>query len=127
MIAKFAKPLIAAAGLTALLGCSDTSSNLDDAAAALSEYYAANPFKRDWHVSTIAKLTKENKLVARVEINAEGDVQRLRSLSSMEQFSVAKLACPNMTTDLRESLGDVRVWVALTTEDKQITTSICPK
>ena len=121
------KPIALGMALLGGAGCSDSTAHLNDAAAALSQYYAEHPFERDWQVTTIAILEQENKLVARVEINAEGDVARLRTLSSMEQFTVAKLACPAMTPDLRNAMGDTRIWVALTTGNKQITTSICPQ
>lgn len=118
---------IAALALAGVAGCSDKSSHMDEAAAALSEYFATHPFERDWSVETIAIMDADNKLVAKVLVNSDTDVGRLRLLSRMEQFTIAKLACPTMTPELRDALGDTRIWVQLVADGKELTSSICPR
>jgi len=128
MLNKTTLSLIATAGLLlALSACGDKAKKMDHAAAALAEYYASHPFEREWDVQTIAILDSENKLVVKVQMNGENDVQRIKLLSRMEQFTVAKLGCPEMSPTLLDALGGTRVWIELHDAKQELTSSICPQ
>lgn len=125
---KHALTFIAAAALALSLGaCGDKARKMDHAAAALAEYYASHPFEREWDVQTIAILDSDNKLLVKVQMNDENDVQRLKLLSRMEQFTVAKLGCPQMTPALLDALDGSRVWIQLHDAKEELTSSICPQ
>lgn len=122
--------LYSAIAATATLGLNacGNEANIDNAAVALAEHYAANPPESGWTVESIIQDNKGAKLEALVVVTSEEDVLRIKMLSRMEQFTIAKLACPKMTPALQESLGKVRVWVHLRTPAKELlTSSICPE
>jgi len=109
------------------MACSD-SVNLDQAASALTGYYAQHPPERNWVVETIKPDSENHKLVVDVMVEDETDVGHIKMLSRMEQFTIAKLACPTMTADLRTAIGDgTRVWVQLKAPKEILTRSICPE
>lgn len=119
-----------AAALAAMLSlgaCGDSAGHMDEAAVALSEHYASHPPTNGWVVKNIIQDNDNDKLVALVMITSDDDIQRLKMLSRMEQFTIAKLACPTMTPALRDTLGDTRVWVRLKTQKEELTASICPQ
>ena len=121
------RSVIAIAALLSLDACGNNT-NIDDAAVALAEHYAINPPESGWTVESIIQDDKGGKLEALVVVNSEEDVLRIKMLSRMEQFTIAKLACPKMTPALQDALGKVRVWVHLQTPAKELlTSSICPE
>lgn len=122
------RSVIAIAAFFGLTACGDNTTDMDNAAIALAEHYAANPPESGWTVESIIQDNKGAKLDAVVVVTSEEDVLRIKMLSRMEQFTIAKLACPQMTPALQDALGNVRVWVHLQTPAKeQLTSSICPE
>ncbi|MCR4377111.1 MAG: hypothetical protein NUV50_03340 [Rhodospirillales bacterium] len=122
------RSVIAIAALIGLNACGNSATDMDNAATALAEHYATNPPESGWTVESIIQDNKGAKLDALVVVNSEEDVLRIKMLSRMEQFTIAKLACPKMTPALQDALGKVRVWVHLQTPAKeQLTSSICPE
>lgn len=130
-LTPFKTALRSVAAVAVLLGigaCGNDSGNMDKAAAALAEHYASHPPESGWTVESIIQDNKNAKLVAIVLVAADADLQRIKMLSRMEQFTIAKLACPKMTPTLRDALGNVRVWVHLQDPKKVLlTASICPE
>ncbi len=125
------KSLLAALSLPLFLGaCGDGGDDRDQLAQdarALSRYYADHPSDRGWKVLGITMDPNEAKLVVQVLVSSESDVDRIKSLSRMEQFSAAKYACPEMTDGLRAALDkNTRIWIRLQTGKKELTRSICP-
>jgi len=121
--------LTALAGLLSLsLSACGDSENLVQAAGVLSEHYTAHPPPHGWTVEAVNPERDTDKLVVEVLISSDADIQRIKMLSRMEQFTVAKLACPEMTPALRTAIGaKVRVWVQLKTAKEILTASICPE
>lgn len=117
----------ASAILLALGACGESASHMNQAAVALSEHYASYPPASGWTVESIIQDDKNEKLVAVVLVTSDTDIQRIKILSRMEQFTIAKLACPTMTPALRGALGKTRVWVRLKTPKEELTSSICPQ
>lgn len=110
------------------LGACSDGVPLSQAASALSAHYATHPLTREWKVETVKPDSENDKLVVEIMVMDETDVGHIKSLSRMEQFSVAKLACPTMNPKLRTAIGsDARVWVYLKTQKETLTSSICPQ
>ena len=117
----------AAAVLLGVGACGESTKSMDQASTALAEYYATHPPASGWTVESIIQDNQGAKLDTIVIVTSDTDVQRIKLLSRMEQFTVAKLACPTITPPLREALGKTRVWVHLKTVKKEdLTSSICP-
>lgn len=108
--------------------CGESATSMDQASTALAEYYAAHPPASGWTVESIVQDNQGVKLDTIVIVTSDTDVQRIKMLSRMEQFTIAKLACPTITPPLRDALGKARVWVHLKTAKKEdLTSSICPE
>lgn len=118
------------AATTVLLGagaCGESATSMDQASNVLAEYYATHPPASGWTVESIIQDNQGAKLDTIVIVTSDSDVQRIKMLSRMEQFTIAKLACPTITPPLRDALGETRVWVHLKTVKKEdLTSSICP-
>lgn len=116
-------------GCLALMGvgaCGD-SSNMDNAISALSIHYAITPPNQKWELVSIKPASDGKMIDVVVHVTSESDVSYLKALSRMEQFAVAKLACPATTPELTAALGPTRrIWVHLYAQNKEITSSICP-
>lgn len=114
--------------MLSIAACGESVSEMDSAANALADYYSKHPPESGWTVESIIQDNKGGKLDAIVLVSSETDVQRIKFLSRMEQFTIAKLACPAMTPALSDALGGVRIWVHLQTDQKEeLTKSICPE
>ncbi|HEY9164353.1 MAG TPA: hypothetical protein VIN57_07055 [Magnetovibrio sp.] len=115
--------------LLAIGACGESSTNqMDQASTTLAEHYATHPPASGWTVESIIQDNKGSKLDTIVIVTSDTDVQRIKMLSRMEQFTIAKLACPTITPALRDALGKTRVWVHLQTSKKEdLTSSICPE
>jgi hypothetical protein len=101
---------------------------MDQAATALADYYSKFPPSSGWSVESIIQDNSGLKLDAMVTVTSDSDQQRIKMLSRMEQFTIAKLACPTMKPALREALGNIRVWVHLQdAKKKELASSICPQ
>jgi len=112
--------------LVSVGACGD-SSNLNEAVSALTAHYAVTPPNQKWELVSIKPDSAAKKLDVVVHVTSESDIDHLKTLSRMEQFAVAKLACPAMTAELKAALGaNTRIWVHLYTQNKEITSSICP-
>ena len=121
------RSVAAAAAMLGLTACGESSADMDNAAKTLAKYYAAHPPESGWIVESLIQDNKDAKLVALVVVTSDADLQRIKMLSRMEQFTVAKLACPKMTPALQNALGKIRVWVHLQGPKKELLTStICP-
>lgn len=120
--------LLTALSLTLFIGaCGDGRDQLAHDATALDRYYADHPSDRGWKVLGISIDPNEAKLVVQVLVTSESDVNRIKSLSRMKQFSAAKYACPEMTPNLRAALDkNTRIWIRLQTRKKELARSICP-
>lgn len=123
-------PLFAALSLTLFIGAcgGDDRDHLAHDATVLDKHYADHPSDRGWKILGISIDPNEAKLVVQVLVATESDVNRIKSLSRMEQFSAAKYACPKMTPDLRATLDkNTRIWIRLQTRKKELARSICPR
>lgn len=101
---------------------------IDGAVSALSVHYAITPPNQKWELISITPKPETNRIDVAVNVTSESDVSRLISLSRMEQFAVAKLACPTKTAELTAAIGtELRIWVHLYAENKEVTASICPE
>ena len=122
------RSLLAALSLPLFLSaCGDGRDQLAQDAATLGRYYVDHPSDRGWKVLGITVDPNEAKLVVQVLVTSESDVNRIKSLSRLEQFSAAKYACPKMTAELRAVLDkNTRIWIRLQTGKKELTSSICP-
>ncbi|OEJ65987.1 hypothetical protein [Magnetovibrio blakemorei] len=112
--------------LMSVTACGD-SSNVNDAISALSVHYAITPPNKKWELASIKPASDAKMVDVVVNVTSDSDVSYLKTLSRMEQLSVAKLACPTATPELKAALGqNLRVWVHLYAQNKEITSSICP-
>ena len=118
---------VSATLILSISACGDNGPSLQKAAAALASHYTSHPPDRGWKVETVSPDIESGKLMVEVSVTSENDIAHIKGLSRMEQFSVAKLACPTLTPTLRAAIGTkARVWVHLKTKKKTLTTSICP-
>jgi len=128
---NFTKTVVSmAAAFSLMLGlgaCGDNAEQTQHAASMISDHYKQNPPKRDWQVLSVYPDIENNKLMVQIQVTSEQDVNKIKSLSRMDQLAVAKLACPMMFKELRDSLDSTRVWVELRANNKSLITSICPK
>ena len=119
-----------AAAFSLMLGlsaCGDNVEELNHATSIIAKHYKQNPPSRDWQVLSVRPDYDGKKVLVQINVTAEQDVNRLKSISRMDQLAVAKLACPMMFDELRTALGSNRVWVELRSANKNLTTSICAK
>lgn len=119
------------AALSVLLGlgaCGEDSTRpLKEAVPVFVDYYATHPLTNGWKVKGIMPDFASGRLVVQVVVTSDADVSHIKSLSRMEQFSVAKIACPTMSPALQDAIGSkARVWVQLKTKKEVLTTSVCP-
>lgn len=115
--------------LLSVSACGESGTkHMDQASTVLAEHYATHPPASGWTVESIIQDNEGSKLDTIVIVTSDSDVQRIKMLSRMEQFTIAKLACPAITPTLRNALGKTRVWVHLKTAKKEdLTSSICPQ
>lgn len=118
--------IIGCLALMSVAACGDSSS-IDNAISALSVHYAITPPNQKWELASIKPASDSKLIDVVVNVTSESDVSYLKTLSRMEQFTVAKLACPTATPELKAALGkNLRVWVHLYAQNKEMTSSICP-
>ncbi|MDH5187891.1 MAG: hypothetical protein OEW37_02910 [Rhodospirillaceae bacterium] len=75
------------------------------------------------------RITAENdqKLVVDMRVLSESDLNKIASVSRMQQFAIAKLGCPITSDDLRNKIGkNTEVWIRLNSDTEVLTLSICP-
>ncbi|PHS78418.1 MAG: hypothetical protein COB59_07050 [Rhodospirillaceae bacterium] len=120
-----------AAAFSLMLGlsaCGDNTEQLNKAAKLVSDHYRQNPPSRNWRVLSVKAIIPDDKVMVQVLVTEEKDVNRIKTLSRMDQLHVAKLACPLMFAELRTQLGsDTRIWVELKANNKVLVTSICAR
>jgi len=119
--------LIALMALFGLVACGDSQKQAENAIKALADNYAKNPLPRGWKLLSITPDVQSFKLNVDVLVTSDKDINSLKMLSRMEQFSVAKLGCPLMHAGLQQAIGSsTRIWVHLRANNKELTASICP-
>ncbi len=109
-----------------MTGCGEDAPKVSDSIKSLKSYYLNSPLNTGWE---IIKISAENdqKLVVDMRVISESDLNKIASVSRMQQFAIAKLGCPITSDDLRNKIGkDTEVWVRLNSATKILTLSICP-
>jgi len=128
---KFRKTLFSiATAFSVMLGlsaCGDNAAELEKAANIIAQHYDKNPPKRGWRVLSIEPVAQDNKVLVQILVTQHQDVDKLKSLSRMDQLAVAKLYCPMSFDELNTALGSNRIWVELRANNSTLTTSICAK
>jgi len=116
-----------AVSISALLGgCGGGAPDVADSIKELKNYYLKSPPNTGWEIMSISA-ENEQKLVVDMRVVSESDLNKIASVSRMQQFAIAKLACPITSDDLRSKIGkDTEVWVRLNSDTKVLTLSICP-
>jgi len=127
---NFKRTLISmAAAFSLMLGlsaCGDNTEQVNKAAKLVADHYRQNPPSRNWRVLSVKAVVPDDKVVVQILVTEEKDINRIKTLSRMDQLHVAKLACPLMFDELRTQLGaDTRVWVELKANNKVLVNSIC--
>lgn len=111
-----------------LSACGDNGAELENTANIVSQHYDENPPKRGWKVLSVQPVPKENKVQIQILVTQQQDIDKLKSLSRMDQLAVAKLSCPMRFEELRTALGSKnRLWVELRANNKSLVNSICAK
>lgn len=119
---------LAVLSLALSIGACGDDGDLNRATAALSKHLTENPPVRGWKILSVAPQANADTLMVDVLVSSDADIEHIKALSRMEQFSVAKLACPAMTPALHEALGPkTRIWVRLQSKKEILTASICPQ
>ena len=109
-----------------LNSCGSGAPNIADSIKELKNYYLKSPPNTGWEIMSISA-ENEQKLVVDMRVISESDLNKIASVSRMQQFAIAKLACPITSDDLRSKIGkDTEVWVRLNSETEVLTLSICP-
>lgn len=110
----------------ALVSCKSSGPDVVEGFSSLEAYYTQSPLPRDWSLSGFT--TDDNgKYVIEVLVESTNDIRLIRSKSRMNQFNIAKLACPTNASDFQKILGkQARIWVRLMSETGELTSSICP-
>ncbi|MBL4748017.1 MAG: hypothetical protein JKY17_04360 [Magnetovibrio sp.] len=111
-----------------LSACGDNTQNLQKSADLIFAQYKEHPPSRGWKVLSVHPDAKNNKLLVQILVTAQQDVNKLKSISRMDQLVVAKISCPKASKELSASLGsDTRIWIELRTNHTSLITSLCPK
>ena len=116
-----------AVSISVLLGgCGGGAVDVADSIKELKNYYLKSPPNTGWEIMTISA-ENEQKLIVDMRVISESDLNKIASVSRMQQFAIAKLGCPITSDDLRSKIGkDTEVWVRLNSSTEVLTFSICP-
>jgi len=117
---------IVAATAVLMTGCGESAPNINDSIKSLKGYYLNSPPNTGWE---IMRITAENdqKLIVDMRVISESDLNKIASVSRMQQFAIAKLGCPITSDDLRNKIGkNTEVWIRLNSDTEVLTLSICP-
>lgn len=126
LIKFFSVILFVSATATLVTGCGDDAPNSKDSIKSLKEYYAASPTNTGWELIRITA-DGSQKLVVDMLVTSESDLNKIASVSRMQQFAIAKLGCPITSADLKSKIGkNTEVWVRLNSSKEILTLSICP-
>ena len=107
-----------------VVSCGDSATEMSAAAKTLQSYYRSNPPARGWKVKSVS-VKDGSKIVIDIYIQSASDLNQIQSVSRMQQFSIAKKACPSPSY-LASLPGSASVWVQLRSKTKTLTQSICP-
>ncbi|WP_132938990.1 hypothetical protein [Varunaivibrio sulfuroxidans] len=92
----------------------------------LKGYYAENPPNGNW-VAREVRAESGKKIIVDVLIPSQQQVDQIKKLSRMEQFTVAKLACPKNGVEIQKAYREgITVWIQLNAKSEALTRSICP-
>lgn len=128
--AKTAKPTITGGIVlifaVVLSACGDSPHAADTFAQWLKDYYAENPPNGNW-VARDVHAEAGKKIVVDVLIPSQKQVDQVKKLSRMEQFTVAKLACPKDGVEIQKAYREgITVWIQLNAKSEALTGSVCP-
>lgn len=117
------------AGVFSLLGalsaCGD-GGQIDAQSQWLASYYHDNPPNGNW-VAREVRSEGAKKIAVYVSIPSQKQISQVKRLSRMEQFTVAKLACPKEVAEIQKMYREgITVWIHLMDKNETLTVSVCP-
>ena len=108
-----------------MASCGDSASDLNADATVVKHYYKSSPPPRGWKIKSVG-VEDGDKIIVDILVESANDLNMIASVSRMQQFIVAKQACPSVAA-LRGALKtNVGVWVQLRSKSEVLTQSVCP-
>ena len=108
-----------------MASCGDSASDLNADATVIKQYYKSSPPPRGWKVKSVS-VKDGDKIMVDILVESASDLNMIASVSRMQQFTVAKQACPSVAALRGMLTTKAGVWMQLRSKSEVLTQSVCP-
>lgn len=110
-----------------VVACGDDKRKAVEHVKSLQTYYKETEPKTNWKMTGISADTNAKRIYVDFLVTSQSELERILAVSRMQQFAIAKLACPSLDSSVINAIHeDLAIWVRLSSAADVITLSICP-